>query len=193
MSHSTTTNNITEERALALLGAGNCTPSQVAQACGVSEGRITQLLSDEIFAAKVAQARFENLQKYTELDDKYDALEAKLVKQLEDILPLIQRPMELVKSISVINAAKRRGAGATTEATTKSQIVNLVMPSVIVQKFTTNINNQVIQAGSQTLETIQSSALLANKAKSVLALGGTQNGNTNSEVNTGTITDSKEN
>lgn len=162
----------TEQRALQLLGSG-CGPEVVATAIGVSVSRISQLLSEPEFAAAVSDLRFQNLQKHNELDNKYDTMEAQLVDQLKDILPLMMRPMEILKAIQVINAAKRRGQSAPESITHQNTVVNLVMPTQIVQRFTTNINNQVINAGNQTLETMQSSQMLvASKQREVERLKG---------------------
>ncbi len=162
----------TEERALKLLGSG-CGPEVVATAVGVSVSRISQLLSEPEFAAAVSELRFQNLQKHNEMDDKYDTMEKKLLVQLEDVLPLMMRPMEILKAIQVINAAKRRGQSAPESITHQNTVVNLVMPTALIQKFTTNINNQVINAGNQTLETMQSSQMLVrSKEKEVARLRG---------------------
>lgn len=162
--HSTSVRSATEERALKLLGSG-LGPEVVASAVGVSTSRISQLLSDPEFSEQVAELRFTSLQKHNDRDNEYDSLEDKLLKTLKDLLPLMMRPMEVLKAIQVINAAKRRGQSAPEQITHQNQVVNLVMPTFITQKFTTNINNQVIQAGSQTLETIQSGTLLARAKK----------------------------
>ena len=156
--------NSTEERALKLLGSG-CGPEVVATAVGVSTSRISQLLSTPEFAAAVSDLRFQNLQKHNELDNEYDNIEKKLIEQLKDVMPLMMRPMEIIKAISVINNAKRRGQSAPEAITNQNTVVNLTMPTLIMQQFTSNINNQVIRAGNQTLETIQSSAMLAQAKK----------------------------
>lgn len=151
--------NSTEERALHLLGQG-IAPETVASACGVSASRISQLLSDEQFIAKVSELRFQNLEKHNITDGKYDDLETQLLDRLKDCIPLMgMEPMKLLKAVQVINAAKRRGVSAPDQVTQQQTVVNLVMPNVIMQKFTTNINNQVIQAGEQTLQTIPSHML----------------------------------
>lgn len=155
--------NSTEERALKLLGSG-CGPEIVATAIGVTVGRISQLLSTPEFAAAVSELRFQHLQKHNEMDNAYDSMEEQLLTQLKDILPLMMRPMEILKAIQVINAAKRRGQSAPESITNQNTVVNLTMPAIIMQQFTTNINNQVVRAGNQTLETIQSSSML-NAAK----------------------------
>ena len=65
---------LTEERALALLGSG-VSPTAVAASLGITDSRISQLLSDENFAAEVATLRYQNLQKHNARDSAYDSLE----------------------------------------------------------------------------------------------------------------------
>ena len=158
----TSKNNSTEERALQLLGSG-CSPEIVASAVGCTVSRISQLLSDPEFTAQVATLRFTALQKHNITDNKYDEMEDRLLDKLKDIIPLISMdPMKLLRAISVINAAKRRGISAPEQITAQQTVVQLIIPNVIMQKFTTNINNQVIHAGEQTLETIPSHMLASS-------------------------------
>ena len=151
----TSTTSTTEERALTLLGQG-VPPQAVANALGVDISRISQLLSDETFANKVVERKFESLSKNNERDGSIDQIEDKLIKKLGDCLPFMTRPMEIVKAFSVINAAKRRGQTAPESLTTKQTIVQLNIPQIIINKFQTNVNNQVIQVGEQSLLTIPS-------------------------------------
>lgn len=147
-------------RALTLLGQG-VPASVVAATCGVTESRISQLVSDPEFAAQVAELRFSNLQKHNERDSHYDRIEDSLMKKLEDLLPLMMRPMEVLKAIQVINAAKRRGSSAPDQVVQQQTFINLTIPTQIVQKFQINPQNHVIQAGEQTLVTMQSGSLLS--------------------------------
>lgn len=151
-----TTTTSTESRALSLLGQG-LGPEVVAAAVGVSTSRISQLLSDPQFSSQVAEARYENLAKHNTRDASYDRMEDTLLEKLQDLLPFMMRPMEVLKAIQVINAAKRRGASAPEAITNQQTVVQLLMPTQIIQSFTTNINNQVVKAGAQDLVTIQSS------------------------------------
>jgi hypothetical protein len=154
--------NSTDERALHLLGSG-IPPESVAAACGVSVSRISQLLSDPEFTSKVAELRFHALEKHNITDNKYDEMEDKLLDKLKDCLPFIAMdPMKLLKAVQVINGAKRRGASSPDQIQAQNTVVQLVMPQVLIQKFTTNINNQVIHAGDQTLTTIPSHTLAAS-------------------------------
>lgn len=156
MSNAPTT---TKERALSLLGYGS-KPAQVAAVCGVSESEISQLVSDPIFAQQVAELRFKNQAKHNERDNELDMMEDTLIEKMKDLLPMMHRPMEVLKAIQVINQAKRRGASSPEQLSGAQTVVTLVMPITVVQKFTTNIHNQVVRAGNDDLVTIQSSKLL---------------------------------
>lgn len=150
-----------EERALTLLGSG-IAPEAVASALGVTPSRISQLLSNEEFSGKVATLRYENLQEHNLRDGKYDSLEDDLINKLKNSLPLMIKPDTILKAISTINGAKRRGQSSPEQAANHQNIVTLVLPTVIAQQFVTNINNQVTKAGNQELVTIDSSKLLSN-------------------------------
>lgn len=150
----------TEDRALALLGAGVASEA-VASALGVTASRISQLLAVPAFAEQVTQLRYENLKKHNDRDDKYDSLEDKLLAKLKTSINLMFKPETILKALHVVNNAKRRGQAASTEqASNQQNIVQLLLPSVITAKFTTNINNQVVSVGSQELLTMQSGMLL---------------------------------
>lgn len=158
-------NNLTsaESRALDLLGQG-INPEHTAMAVGLSPSRISQLLSDSEFAAAVSERRFTNLSKHNERDASYDALEDKLLERMKDCLPLMVRPGEILKAIQVINAAKRRGSSAPSAITDQTTIINLVLPNQIINKFSLNGLNQVVQVTAddktQPMLTIQSGTLL---------------------------------
>lgn len=162
-------NTSTESRALSLLGQG-IPPNIVAASLGVTESRISQLVSDPNFAAEVAELRYNSLQKHNERDARYDSLEDKLIDRLEDLLPLMMRPMEVLRAIQTINSAKRRGASTPDSIIQQQTVINLTIPTQIIQKFQTNAQNHVTQAGTQTLLTLQSGTLL-KKIKDVKGAG----------------------
>lgn len=162
----------TEERALALLGQG-ISPEQVAAAIGVSASFISQLLSNDAFKSLVADAKYQGLIRHNERDSRLDGLEDKLITKLDSSVDLMYKPMEIVRSLQVVNAAKRRGISSTENISGKQEVTQLIMPSVIVNKFSVNVvnvklnaANQVVQAGEDSLVTIQSGnmdSLLASR------------------------------
>ncbi len=147
-----------ETRALALLSSG-ITAEQCAHACGVSPARISQLISTEEFASKLAERRFESLRKNNARDDELDSLEDSLIQQLRSSITFVLDPMKLARLLQVVNAAKRRGASAPDSVVQKQTILKLNIPITLIQRFTTNSSNQVISAGEQDLVTIQSSQM----------------------------------
>jgi len=157
--YSTGITSSVEERAMSLLGAG-IKQEAVASALGVSPSRITQLLSDETFAAGVSKLRYDALQSHSIRDSKYDSLEDRLLVKLENSLPLMMKPESILKALSVVNGAKRRGLDSPEAAGGVTNIVNLMLPAVIAEKFTVNIDNQVTKAGTQDLHTMSSGNLL---------------------------------
>ena len=148
-----------QERAINLLGAG-ISAEQVAAAIGVDPSYISQLVSNPEFSELIAQKRFEALQKHNVRDNNYDEMEDELLTRMKDLIPLMTRPMEVLRSIQVINAAKRRGASTPDSIINKQTQVNLVLPKVIIQKYTTNVHNQIIAVAGQELLTIDSNQLL---------------------------------
>ena len=150
--------NSLAERAKTLLGSG-ITAATVAGSLGVSEGYISQLLSDSVFASEVSSLRYTALQSHNARDDRYDTIEDKLQDKLEQSIPLMIKPDTILKAIQVINGAKRRGATADIVEVAPQSMVTITLPKATIQNFTTNINNQVIKAGNQDLLTIDSDKL----------------------------------
>lgn len=185
----------TEERAIALLGQ-SLPLETVASAVGLSVSRISQISTDPKCAARISQLRYEALQKHNRRDEGYDSIEDDLMDKLRGSVPLLIRPMEILKAIQVINSAKRRGTTGDQLAPQQiSPVVQLTIPTQVIQSFTTNIHNQVISAGSQELITIPSGnmqKLLESKAKndSTPKLPSPSNPNTSS--NSGTNSSGKE-
>ena len=133
-----------EEKALKLLGS-NVPNHIVASTLGVSESRVSQWLADADFAAKVAEARYESLAQYNGLDDKYNKIEDKLLTKLEKVLPLMMKPQDVLKGISVINAAKRRGAQSPDQSAVTGQIINLTVPVALVNAYKADAHNQIVE------------------------------------------------
>jgi len=143
-----------EAKALTLLGNGH--PNHVvAQATGLSDSRISQLLSEDWFSNKVKELRYQSLLKHNELDETYDYIEKELAEKLKGQLGLMFRPAEIVSTLSKVNAFKRRGVSSPENIVTQQPAMSLVMPTMIIQHFTKTINNQVVEVGDMPLATIQ--------------------------------------
>jgi hypothetical protein len=179
-------------RALELLGDG-IQASVVAQTLGVTDSYITQLLADDIFRKGVVERRFQHLQKHNARDARYDQLEDKLLEKLEDTMGMLYDPMKVAKILATVNQAKRRGSGEAGSISQQNVVVNLTLPNMVVERFkvTKDTNNQIIEAGEQTLVTIQSGTLLENaKAKFAAQAAGVQDGEQQNGITAVAITGS---
>lgn len=164
----------TKEKILNYLGSG-ISAAQTASAVGVSESYIAQLISEEAFAVKVAELRMAKLTKYVETDELYDELEQKLAKNLKNAIPFMSDPMKIVRALKDINSLKRRGTSTTESVANAQVVVNLTLPVAIQNKLTiqTNVNNQVVKIGDQSMTTAPVSALkklIAKNTEDVLVL-----------------------
>lgn len=148
-------NSTTRERALTLLGQG-IPPQVTANTIGVDISMISQLLSEEQFATEVIERKFLSLSKNNERDGNIDSLEDRMIKKLSDCLPFMTKPMEILKAFTVLNSAKRRGQNAPDSLTQKTTVVQLNIPAILIERFTANIHNQVVQVGEKSLLTIPS-------------------------------------
>lgn len=147
---------------ISLLGQGH-PATTVASALGITESRVSQVASEPEAAAEIANLRYSTLQKYNETDNHYQSLENKLLDKLEQSLVFIQRPMEIARTLQIINGAKRRGQESPQQIVHQN-IVNITLPAQLLQRFTVDGANQVVQVGEQTLLTIPSNKVgaLAN-------------------------------
>ena len=148
----------TQSKILQMLGNG-LSPAIVATAMGVSEGYISQLLAEESFARQVTNLRFESLQAATARDRSYDSIEDTLISKMQDLLPMMYKPMEVLRAITVINAAKRRGNPVAEGTIIHNTVIQLVLPTAVLNKFTKTIDNQVVNTGDTDLITISSKSL----------------------------------
>lgn len=154
-----------KERAMKLLGQG-VEQEVVATALGVSPGYISQLLGDVEFAKAVTELRLKNLEAATDRDSKYDELEDELLDQLKNVRGYMTKPREIAGVLATLNKATRRGVRPENAPQVKQDVVVLVFPAVIQQKFVTNHNNTVVAVGTKGLEAVHD--LTTITAKSLL-------------------------
>lgn len=166
--------------ALSYLAQG-LTQVQVANALNCSESYISQLLAEDEFRAELDQKRAAAHAQVSEYDDKVDRIKGLLLDKIEQTIGMVYRPEPLVAMWSKLSTSHKRqhsltlnnSVGAQAAATT---IVNLQLPPALIDKFTVNSRNQVLQAGDQTLVTLQSTNLeklaAAHHSKSAALLGG---------------------
>lgn len=150
-----------------LLGTG-LSVSVVASAVGCTDSYITQLLSDEEFAAEVAQLKVVNLQAASKRDSSINSLEDKILLKLGRVIDenAIYKPRDLLSAFAIINRASRRGSQSPHETgIPTTTIINLNLPSAIAKRFTINSQGEVLQVDDQTLVTMPTGQLLRNLAE----------------------------
>lgn len=154
-------------RILRLLAQG-LAPSVVASAVGCEPSYISQLLADPVFENELKDLKYSILTEATDRDDKINKLEDKMIDRIASDVEhnpvAFRNTMERVRALSLVNALKRRGAGADINSSgqTINNIVTLVLPTQVVSRYCQyekDINNQVIKTGDQNLITMQAGQL----------------------------------
>lgn len=157
---------MSKERIKELLGNG-LKAEDVAAAIGCSASYISQLLSDEDFAGEVQSLKLRSLEAATARDKGYDTLEDILLERLKTLLPFMTKPNDLLRAISVINAAKRRGAPPVPEVT-HHHVVELQLPSALVARYSKNSMNEIIEVNGRSMATLPGH-ILAKQVENELA------------------------
>ena len=160
-----------KDKILALLGLG-LPNNVVASAVGVSDSYVSQLMGVEDFARQVQELRLKNLTEIAARDKKWDSLEDRFLQKLEDLLPMggFSRPMEILKALQVLNAAKRRASPQELPAAASYTVVPLILPIVMAPKLSVNSQGQVIEVEGRVLATMP--AAVVNKKLEALRGGG---------------------
>lgn len=83
---------------------------QIAAACNLTPGRISQILEEDAFKEIFAAMQVEELQKHKDLNDGWDFLENKAVGGLMEVLAYNKNPDLLLRVAAVANKAQRRGS-----------------------------------------------------------------------------------
>lgn len=164
-----------QEQILKLLGDGYG-PEVVASTVGCAVSLVSGLLSDPEFRDRVTEARMAKVTKYNEVDNLYDETELSVARKLKDAVEFEMNSMKLIKIAGTLNSMRRRGSSSPEAIVNTQTILNLALPSVIVNQFqvrgeNVQINNGVsneqlpspvnsqIAQGNEPLVTLQSGAL----------------------------------
>ena len=133
-----------QQKALSLLGQG-VSAVMVASTLGVSEGLVSQFLAEPRFANEVVKLKLATLQKQTSVDNKYLEFEDRLLDKFGKVIPMMTKPMEILKGLQVLNATKRRGMADAPANLHASQVVTINLPTHIHAQFITNTHNQIVE------------------------------------------------
>jgi hypothetical protein len=112
----------------------------------------------------VSDKRLLSLGEATARDDRLNRIEDTIISRTEELIksPIaFKSPMDAVRALTMVNGLKRRGSEGAMQTTQHSVVVQLVLPQITAQKFTVDVNNQVIKTGEQSLVTIPSGGVQA--------------------------------
>lgn len=151
-----------KERIQVLLGSG-ISPEIVSATVGCDPSYISQLMSDEEFRSRVLALRIESLTADTARDRQIDEIEDVLISKLKAGLDYLVSTKDILRAYAVVNAAKRRGAKASDTNVVNNNIVNLILPRIVVQRYTVSKTNEVIEVEGKSLVTIPAQRLLAER------------------------------
>lgn len=148
-----------QDKILQLLGSG-LAPSVVANAVGCTPAYISQLLAQEEFALAVAELRCKGVERDVSRDNKYDALEDKLLEKLENIMPFLAKPRDVLEAIKTVNGAKRRAQVGQSVDSAKTIHVHLQLPPAALARFSFNDNKEVIEVEGRVLANMPAANLI---------------------------------
>lgn len=134
-----------QEQILKLLGDGYG-PEVVASTVGCAVSLVSGLLSDPEFRDRVSEARMAKVTKYNDVDNLYDETELSVAKKLKDAVEFEMNSMKLVKIATSLNSMRRRGSSSPEAIVNNQTVLNLALPSVIVNQFQVKAQNVQINA-----------------------------------------------
>lgn len=140
----------TKDHALQLLSQG-LQPSVVAATLGVQDSYISQLMSDEDFAAQVEAARVKTSEEDCSYDKKLDKAEEVFLERIEE-KSRIANLQQSMQAFKILNSAKRRrDRGVVQNVQNAGTIVNITMPTILAPRFVTNSQNEIVEVEGQTM------------------------------------------
>lgn len=148
-------------RILKMLCSG-CSPEEAASAVGVDSSYVRHLKQEPDFIAQIKKQLTENAERAAAIDENYVAIEKQATDKLKTLVPLIHTPRDLIAIAQFANSAKKKtggvgGNGGEEPGTQKT--VKILMPTVILNNFTTNVQNEIVAAGGRTLTTLNSASM----------------------------------
>jgi transcriptional regulator with XRE-family HTH domain len=153
------------QRIKSLLGDG-LTTEVVARAVGCTSSYISQLMADEDFRTEVAEMRVRALAGHTERDKRIDSIEDRLLSKLEEVVPHMYKPADILRATVAVNAMKRRGATSNDQQNIMhTQVVNINLPPAAARQFVINQEGVVIEADKETLVTMPATQLMRKLAE----------------------------
>lgn len=148
-----------KDKILKLLVAG-VRPGIVAQSLGCDPSYISQLASQPEFLEKILESRNQQIQKELNVKEKYEKLENSILTKLTNLLPQLNKPMELSRVLQVVQAKKFQATDIPTQEPQRATVVNLTLNKKVSQKFILNGNKDIIGIGDKSFAPMATANLL---------------------------------
>ena len=135
--------------------------TRVAHLAGVDVSYISQLMADEVFKEAVMAERIMAGEAKVRMDDSADSIEQLLLDKLKRALPMMVKPMEILRAYEVINKAKRKvDTGSMGSSAEGGTVLSLRIPKHTALRFRMDTKGEVIEVEGKPLVTMPSTGLL---------------------------------
>lgn len=152
--------NSTRDKIIGYLAAG-VSQTLAAEAAGVSDGYVSQLLDSPGVREEIAAKKSVKLERHIEVDDTIESNEKKALQIMGRKLdsPVVSLG-DAIKAFSVLNAAKKKAdAGAAGNNAGQVDTVTFVLPKAARTMIQINSDNQIIEVDGRTTAPLPSKAL----------------------------------
>ena len=156
----------TRDKIIGYLAAG-VSQSAAAQAAGVSDGYVSQLMELDEVREAIAAKKGDRLEKHIEIDETIENGEQLALQQIVRKLKSPLVPLrEAVQAFSVLNGARKKSeAGQTSNGAAGVDTVVFVLPKAAKTMIQINSDNQIIEVNGTTTAPLPSKALPAMASK----------------------------
>lgn len=150
----------TRDKIIGLLGAG-VSQTLAAEAAGVSDGYVSQLLLDDNVRAEIAAKKSAKLEQHVEVDSKIEDLERLALKVMEKKLNSgVVSLSDATRTFSVLNAAKKKSEdSAMGNNAANVDTVIIVLPKAAKTMIQISGDNQIVEIDGKTTAPLPSKVL----------------------------------
>lgn len=154
------------------LMSGGCTQTQASAATGAPISYVSGLAAEIDFQEHIANAIQKNHEDAVTIDKNYTEIERKLSDVLVKTVGQLTNPKEVLSAIAVVNKLNRKipeGRSANENPNTKDSVVSINIGTAVINNFTVNPKNEVVEVDGRVLETLGSKSLksVVEKVKAI--------------------------
>lgn len=133
----------------------------VAAKLNISPGLVSQIANEAEIKQKVTEAQLKFLDAATERDQKYNELEDALLEKAKKSLPSIFKPQDILRALTAINKAERRGATSQQMA----EILNKKEQAIVEIDLPERIRTKIIKSRTQEIVEVNGRKLISKDSR----------------------------